>query len=88
MPEKASKWGGRPVYFIAYTYGKESKPLRFSVDVEGAKEVKARLEIVLTAKFVHRTRNVLTPHYSKFLGEFPDWAQLTAWLGTCESFSY
>lgn len=87
MPAKASMWGDRPVYFILYTYGKEAKPLRFTVDVEGDANG-ALIDIVLTAKYVHSNLNVLTPHYSQFLQAFPNWAQLTAWLGTCESWTY
>lgn len=89
LPSKASKWNGNPVYFILYTYGKEPAPLNFSIDVEGPDNWdRAMIEIALTGKYVHDRLNVLTPHYSNFLKQFPDWAQLTAWLGTYELWIY
>ncbi|RZC42917.1 endoplasmic reticulum metallopeptidase 1-like [Asbolus verrucosus] len=88
MPPEGDKavWNERDLYFILHIYGKQAAPLRFSFDVEvPANSSGVTTEIAVSGIYVHDEINRKVPHYVQFLNEFPDWVDLTAWLGSYES---
>ena len=86
MPEESAVWNNRDLYFIINIWGKEAAPIKFSFDVQVPKNVSGvTTEIAVSGIFPHEDKNRKMPHYVQFLNEFPDWADLTAWLGSYES---
>jgi MFS family permease len=80
-------WNDRYLYYMIHICGKEIAPLKFSFDLEvPANSNGATTEIAVSGIYVHDNLNRKMPHYVQFLNEFPDWADLTAWLGYYESF--
>jgi MFS family permease len=80
-------WNDRYLYYMNHICGKEIAPLKFSFDLEvPANSSGATTEIAVSGIYVHDNLNRKMPHYVQFLNEFPDWADLTAWLGYYESF--
>jgi hypothetical protein len=83
---KTAVWNDRYLYHMTHVCGKEIAPLKFSFDLEvPANSSGATTEIAVSGIYVHDNLNRKTPHYVKFLNEFPDWADLTAWLACYES---
>lgn len=85
VPETVPVWNGRPVYLIVYTYG-IATPLNFQFDVEVPKNWNGNstVEIAVVGRYVQK--NVIRmPLYQKFLDQFPEWADVQAWLGAFES---
>jgi MFS family permease len=79
-------WNDRYLYYMNHICGKEIAPLKFSFDLEvPANSSGATTEIAVSGIYVHDNLNRKMPHYVQFLNEFPDWADLTAWLGCYES---
>ncbi|CAH1955288.1 unnamed protein product [Acanthoscelides obtectus] len=76
----------RRLYFVLFTYGKDYAPLRITFDLTGAELDSPSADVVVTAKYVHDKKIVKTPQYEKFLSRFPDWADLTAWLGAYSAY--
>ncbi|XP_044265898.1 endoplasmic reticulum metallopeptidase 1-like [Tribolium madens] len=86
MPSDSAKWNGRDLYFIIHIYGKEAAPLRFNFDVRVPPNITdATTEIAISGIFVHDEKNRKVPHYAQLINSFPDWADVTAWLGSYES---
>jgi hypothetical protein len=80
-------WNDRYLYYMIHICGKEIAHLKFSFDLEvPANSSGATTEIAVSGIYVHDNLNRKMPHYVQFLNEFPDWADLTAWLGYYESF--
>lgn len=70
------------LYFIRSTSGKEPTDLTFTFDVEvPPNHMGISVDLVATANYVHSKKFVKTPFYEKFIGQFPDWTDVTAWLG-------
>lgn len=89
LPSEPIIWNGRPAYMMMYTSGKENTPLTFSLEVEGPINWNGpKFDVALIGKYMHDRFNVKTPHYLKFLGEFPNWADVIPWLATYESWVY
>lgn len=87
LPKDVIKWNNRPTYVIVYTFGKEVTPLNFLFDIEIPKDVNSSntsVEIALIGRYVQK-RIIRSPQYQLFLEQFPDWVDMTAWVGAVES---
>lgn len=86
MPSDSAKWNDRDLYFVIHIYGKEAAPLRFSFDVRVPPNItETTTEIAISGIYVHDEKNRKVPHYAQLINSFPDWADVTAWLGSYES---
>lgn len=83
-------WNNRDTIFIHYGYGKEAVPLNFHFDIvveDGSKEIPF-VDIAVAGQNFHELVNVKTPHFRKFLSEFPEWADLMTGLASYKSWIY
>lgn len=87
MPMERSQWNGRELCIMISIWAQTQKALTFTLDIETPPNFGGTTtEIGLSGIYVHDSINRKVPHYQRFLKEFPDWADLTAWLGTYENF--
>ncbi|KAK4883833.1 hypothetical protein RN001_000104 [Aquatica leii] len=80
-------WNNHSVYLILYLCAKEKSPLTFSIEVDKIGDEKM-LDIAVVGRFMYDKENVKTPEYTRFLSQFPDWADVYSWLGVYESWVY
>lgn len=92
MASESTIWNNRNVYFINYVHGHPSNEFKeftfsliFEVKDEWPKEYS--FEIALGSHFVHRPET-LTEEYIKFIGTFPDWANVQYWTSDYLSYQY
>ncbi|KAJ3649732.1 hypothetical protein Zmor_021456 [Zophobas morio] len=87
LPSERTVWNDRDIFFILHVYGKERAALKFTFDVEvSTNATNLTTEVAVAGIFVHDEQNNKTEEYSEFLNEFPSWADVTAWIGSYESF--
>lgn len=80
-------YNNKRLYFILFTYGKDPADLNFTFDMMVPVNYNgSTVDIAVTAKYVHENKFIKTPYYANLLKEFPDWADVTAWLGTYSSY--
>lgn len=83
------RWKDRETFFIHYGYGKEAAALTFDFDIETPADSRGPfVDIAVAGQNVHELSNIKTPHFQKFLGEFPKWADLMTGLATYKSWMY
>ncbi|KAJ8924322.1 hypothetical protein NQ315_007115 [Exocentrus adspersus] len=77
----------RQLYFLLHTYGKDPADLTFTFDMEVPPNYNGTtVDVAVTAQYVHENKFIKTPYYAQLLKEFPDWADVTAWLGSYSSY--
>lgn len=75
------------MYFIRATSGKEPTDLTFTFSVGVPPNHNGTtVDLVASGNYIHNKKFVKTPFYENFLKQFPDWADVTAWLGTYYAF--
>lgn len=77
----------RQLYFILHTYGKDPANLTFTFDMMVPPNYNGTtIDVAVTAKYVHENKFVKTPYYIDILKQFPEWTDVTAWLGSYLSY--
>ncbi|KAJ8963361.1 hypothetical protein NQ318_018833 [Aromia moschata] len=80
-------YNDRQLYFILFTYGRDPADLSFTFDVEVPEGYNGTtVDVAATAKYVHDKKFVKTPYYLSLIRQFPDWADVTPWLGVYSSY--
>ncbi|XP_018573441.1 endoplasmic reticulum metallopeptidase 1 [Anoplophora glabripennis] len=80
-------YNNRQLYFILFTYGKDPADLSFTFDIMVPPNYNgSTMDIAVTATYVHENKFIKTPYYVNLLKEFPDWTDVTAWLGSYLSY--
>lgn len=75
------------LYFILHTYGKDPADLTFTFDMMVPPNYNGTtIDVAVTAKYVHENKFIKTPYYADLLKQFPEWADVTAWLGSYSSY--
>ncbi|XP_060528261.1 endoplasmic reticulum metallopeptidase 1-like isoform X2 [Cylas formicarius] len=77
----AATFKHRPVYFVLYQRGKGGNNFSFTLDVEVPGNWNGTaMDIAVTCRYVHEDTMNRTPEFKTFLSQFPEWADLTAWV--------
>ncbi|XP_049826567.1 endoplasmic reticulum metallopeptidase 1-like isoform X2 [Aethina tumida] len=77
----------KDMYFIQQTYGKSTEELRIEFHVKTPENWnQPTVDLVVISHNVHDRLMIKTPYYEDFINQFPDWADVTAWLGTYSSY--
>lgn len=75
------------MYFIQQTYGKSTEELRIEFHVKTPESWnQPTVDLIVISHNVHDRLMIKTPYYEDFINQFPDWADVTAWLGTYSSY--
>lgn len=77
----------KPPYFIYFSYGKDASPLKFWLHIEKSPNLNVKeklLEIGISGHWNHHD-HLLTNDFKEFLNSFPEYAYVTAWPASYES---
>ncbi|XP_055917715.1 endoplasmic reticulum metallopeptidase 1 isoform X1 [Eupeodes corollae] len=76
-------------YFIYFSYGKDSTPLEFFIDIEktSGNFSEPNIEIGIGAHWVHKNAQN-TKEFEEFLDSFPVWAYVNNWVASYESWVF
>ncbi|XP_004535852.1 endoplasmic reticulum metallopeptidase 1 isoform X1 [Ceratitis capitata] len=76
-----------PPYFIYYSYGKDSSPLDFFIDVESPAADTSNIEIGIGGHWIHQSMT-RPDEYEKFVQSFPNYAFVADWASSYESWLF
>lgn len=84
LPVFVNTFKGRPLIFLNSVAGENPTTLTITFDVEipGNYNGSSYIDVAVSSIHVHSKLVVKTPYYNKFLEQFPDWADITAWVGS------
>ncbi|XP_050500208.1 endoplasmic reticulum metallopeptidase 1-like isoform X1 [Diabrotica virgifera virgifera] len=83
VPKFINSFHGRPLVFLNSVAGESPTTLTITFDMEVPENYEGpTMDIAISSIFVHSKTAIKTPYYQQFLQQFPDWADLTAWIGS------
>ncbi|CAG9830170.1 unnamed protein product [Diabrotica balteata] len=83
LPKFINSFHGRPLVFLNSVAGESPTTLTITFDMEVPENYEGpTIDVAISSIFVHSKLAVKTPYYQQFLQQFPDWADLTAWIGS------
>ncbi|XP_057663658.1 endoplasmic reticulum metallopeptidase 1-like [Diorhabda carinulata] len=88
LPKFVNRFKGRPLIFLNTVSGVNPATLTVTFDVEYPENYTgdSYLDVAVSSVHVHSKLVAKTPYYTTFLKQFPDWADVTAWVGSYASY--
>ncbi|XP_037035530.1 endoplasmic reticulum metallopeptidase 1-like isoform X2 [Bradysia coprophila] len=80
-------WGNRALYFMMLVYGSDNSPISFDLVIEKSSSEGPSFDIAIVSHFTYH-KDGDTVEYKEFLESFPDWAHLTSWTSTYDSYKF